>query len=141
MNLIPRDSVTDFSRFFDDFFSPARAADNGKSFFSPQVDIEEQDGHYEIKADLPGVDKADIHVTLEDGILTLEAERSEQETEEKKGRVIRKERRFGRFSRSFHVGRNISVEDISGDFEGGVLRLTVPKETQQAPEKKRVEIS
>ena len=142
MNLVPRDSVTDFSRLFDDLFPSNRVVgENGKSFFAPQVDIESQDDHYVIKADIPGVKKEDIHLTLEDSILTLEAKRSEEKTEEKKGKVIRKERRFGKFARSFHVGRSLTVEDISGNFEDGVLTVSVPKESQQSPVSKRVEIS
>lgn len=142
MNLIPRDSVTDISRFFDDFFPSSRlASQNDKAFFAPHVDIEEGDGDYTIKADLPGVKKEDIHVTLEDGILSLEAERSEESSEEKKGKVIRRERRFGKFSRSFSVGRNLAVEDISGSFEDGVLTVVVPKESQQTPTTRKVEIS
>jgi HSP20 family protein len=142
MNLIPRDNITDFSRIFDDFFPSSRSfADNGKAFFAPQVDISAQDDHYLIKADLPGVKKDDIHVTLEDGLLTLEAERSEEKTEESQGKVIRKERRSGKFARSFSVGRDITVEDIAGTFEDGVLTIKVPKASQQAAVSKRVEIS
>ena len=90
MNLVPRDSVTDFGRFFDDFFAPGRVVgNNGKPFFAPQVDIESEDDHYVIRADIPGVNKEDIHVTLEDGVLTLEAERSEEKSEEKSGKVLR----------------------------------------------------
>ncbi len=142
MNLIPRDSITDFGRFFDDFFPVNRmTSENGKAFLSPQVDIKADDDQYRIIVDVPGVKKEDIHVTLEDGVLTLEAERHEEKTEEDKGKVIRKERRSGKYSRSFSVGRNVSVEDITGNFENGVLTITVPKATAQAPVSKRVEIS
>lgn len=142
MSLIARDNVNDFSRIFDDFFPSSRIdSENGRAFFAPQVDIEAEDDHYLIKADIPGVKKEHIHVTLEDGILTLEAERTEDSTEEKKAKVIRKERRFGKFTRSFNVGRSITVEDISGHFEDGVLTVTVPKASQQTPVSKRVAIS
>ncbi len=142
MNLIPRDSITDFSRFFDDFFPLSRApGDNGKAFLSPQVDIKADDDQYRIIVDVPGVKKEDIHVTLEDGVLTLEAERHEEKTEEDKGKVIRKERRTGKYTRSFNVGRDTAVEDISGSFENGVLTITVPKAASQPPLSKRVEIS
>lgn len=142
MNLIPRDSITDFSRLFDDFFPGGRLAnENGKAFLSPQVDIKAEEHQHQIIVDVPGVNKEDIQVTLEDGVLTLEAERSEEKTEEQSGKVIRKERRSGKYVRSFNVGRNITVEDITGNFENGVLTITIPKATQQAPVSKRVEIS
>jgi HSP20 family protein len=114
---------------------------NGKAFFAPHVDIEESDKSYVIKADIPGVKKDDIHVTLEDGVLTLEAQRTEEKSAEESGKIIRKERRFGKFSRSFTVGRNITVEDIKGNFADGVLTVTVAKASAQAPARKRVEIS
>ena len=91
MNLIPRDSMTDLSRLFDDFFPSSRLlSQSDKAFFAPHVDISEQDDSYVIKADLPGVSKEDIHVTLEDGVLSLEAERNEESSEEDKGKVIRR---------------------------------------------------
>lgn len=142
MNLVPRDSVTDFSRFIDEFFAPSRVAgNNGKAFFAPQVDIESEEDHYVIHADMPGVSKEDIQVTLEDGILTLEAQRSEAKSEEKAGKVLRRERRFGKFSRSFHVPRNITVEEVKGSFDNGVLTLSVPKESQHAPANQTVAIN
>ncbi len=142
MHLIPRDTVTDFSRIFDELFPGSRLAnENDKAFLSPQVDITDDDKHYQIVVDIPGVKKEDIHVTVENGVLTLEAERNEENTEEKKGKVIRKERRSGKYARSFNVGRTISVEDISGNFDNGVLTISVPKVSQQKPVSKRVEIS
>ena len=142
MNLIPRDSVTDLSRFFDDFFPSSRVLSPGeKSFFAPHVDIEEDGANYVIEADLPGVKKEDIHLTLEDGVLSLEAERRVDSTEEKKGKVIRRERRFGKFTRSFAVGPGITVDDINGQFNDGVLTVVVPKQTQQAPVTRKVEIT
>ena len=142
MNLIPRDSITDLSRFFDDFFPVGRlSSESGSAFLSPQVDIKADDDQYSIIVDVPGVKKEDIHVTLEDGVLTLEAERHEEKTEEDKGKVIRKERRSGKYTRSFNVGRGVAVEDIAGNFENGVLTITVPKAASKPPVTKRVEIS
>lgn len=126
MNLIPRDQLTDFDRVWDSFFAPARNG-NKSGFFAPQVDIQEQPSHYVILADLPGVKKEDIHVSLEDGMLTLKAEHSSESNEEKDGKVIRSERRVGKFSRSFAVGRHLKPEDISGDLQDGVLKIVVPK--------------
>ena len=142
MNLIPRDSVTDLSGIFEDFFPTSRQLSQGnKGFFAPHVDISEEDDSYVIKADLPGVKKEDIHVTLEDGVLSLEAERNEEKSEEKKGKVIRRERRFGKFTRSFAVGPNITVDDIAGSFNDGVLTVVVPKQSAQPQVTRKVEIS
>lgn len=142
MNLILKDNATDFNHFFNDFFPGRRmVSENGKTAFAPQVDIEAEDEYYLIKADLPGVKKEAIALTLEDGVLTLDAERSDSCEEEANGKVIRKERRYGKYSRSFQVGRRITVDDVSGQLVDGVLTITVPKESQHAPASKRIEIN
>ena len=87
MSLIPRGSFFDVDKFFDDFWSPAtQRGSNVGAFFTPRVDIKEHDGHYEISAELPGVKKEDLHITLEEGILTIEAESRQESKEEKEGR-------------------------------------------------------
>ena len=140
MNIIPRDSMFDLDRFFDRFWSPSVQKEMGEGFFSPRIDITDKDDHYEISAELAGVKKDDIHVTLEDGILTLKASVNTEKTDEKEGKVIRKERMSGSYLRSFNVGKGVTESDINAKFEDGVLELTVPKKAEQAPEKKRVEI-
>lgn len=91
MTLIPRGSFFDIDRFVDDFWAPSNRAQNntGNTFFAPHVDIVERDNHYEITAEMPGMKKEDIHITLENGVLRLEAETSQEDKEEKDGKVIR----------------------------------------------------
>jgi HSP20 family protein len=128
-------------RFFDDLWSPGRTeADAPASFFSPRVDIVDRDDHYEITAEMPGIRKEDIHITLENGVLRLEAETNQEETEEKEGKVIRQERRYGKYVRSFDLGGDIHEEDINASFENGVLKLTAPKKTKEVPAQRRIEI-
>jgi HSP20 family protein len=83
MPLVPRNSLFDHDNFLNDFWAPATSDREGKSLFAPRVDIRERDDHYEITAELPGVKKEDIHVTLHDGVLTLEAETKEESSEKK----------------------------------------------------------
>ena len=139
MALVPRRNMFDVDRFFDDFWSPSAESDAG-TFFAPRVDIREADGHYEITAELPGVDKDDIHVHVKDGILTLEAESTQEDKEEKEGKVIRQERRYGKFMRSFNLGSDVHEEDIKASFTDGVLRLEAPKTVARPPERRRIEI-
>jgi len=128
-------------RLFDDFWSPSRTeADAPESFFRPRVDIVDRDDHYEITAEMPGIKKEDISITLENGVLKLEAETSQEEKEEKEGKIIRQERRYGKFVRSFDLGDDVHEEDINAAFEDGVLKLTAPKKTKTVPEQKRIEI-
>ncbi|MGB5325620.1 MAG: Hsp20/alpha crystallin family protein [Pseudomonadales bacterium] len=142
MNLISRDSIFDLSRVFDDFFTPSalpgRNAENG--FFSPAVDVVEKEDGYTLKLDLPGVKKEDVNLQLRDGMLTIEASHSDENTEEKDGKVIRRERRTGRFARSFSVGRNIAESDISAAFKDGVLEVSLPKVPERTPESNRIAI-
>ena len=83
-----------------------------------------EEGKYEITADLPGVDKDDLSVTLDNGVLTIEASTEEEKTEEEDGKVIRKERRSGKFMRSFNLGADVKESDINAKFKNGVLKLT-----------------
>lgn len=127
------------ARFFDDDFF---GADLFRDFFSapeevarnwtPAVDIQEQDGAYLLTADLPGVDRKDIHVELHDGYLTVRGERK-SEREEKQGGYVRCERTRGSFQRSFRVPEGVTEQDIKARYHDGVLELTVPAPQAEKP--------
>lgn len=141
MNLVRRDNWLDFDKVFDNFFAPSRINyDVPEGYFSPRVDIKEKENSYEISAELPGVIKEDMHVHVKDGVLTIEASHNEENTEEKDGKVIRKERRTGRFMRSFNLGQDIHEEDIKASFENGLLVLEAPKRKPEAPSARKIEI-
>lgn len=140
MSLIPRDSLFDIDRFFTDFWAPANREQNTGSFFSPRVDIREKGKHYEITAELPGVERNDIKVHVNNGMLTIEAELKQEDKEEKEGRVIRQERRYGRFLRSFNLGGDVHEQDIKAKFKDGVLTLEAPKVEEKAPQQRRIEV-
>ena len=110
------------------------------TFFAPRVDIKDVDEHYEITAELPGVAKEDIHVHVKDGILTLEAETTQEDKEEKEGKVIRQERRYGKFMRSFNLGTDVHEADIKASFTDGILTLQAPKLVEKPIERRRIEI-
>ena len=138
MSLLPRT----FDSIFDDFFPSIRSsAETNNGFLIPRVDIEENEKNYLISAELPGIKKDDIHVELNNGMLTIRASHEESTEEKKEGVVIRRERRTGSYSRSFNVGKGVSEDDIKGEFTDGVLKLTVPKASVVEPVSKRIEIS
>jgi HSP20 family protein len=139
MSLILRNNLFDVDRFFNDSW-PQMADSKAGTFFAPRVDIKEGENHYEITAELPGVDKKDIHVHVNDGVLTLEAESSNEEQEEKAGKVIRQERRYGKFMRSFNLGTDVQESDIKATFKDGVLTLEAPKVVEKVQERRRIEI-
>lgn len=127
MSLIPRSSLFDLDNVFENFFAPSRQKDGERGFFSPRIDLKETKDKYHISAELPGVKKEDIHITLKNGILTIQAESKDEHQEEKDGKVIRQERRYGKFMRSFNVGSGVQEKDISASFADGILELDAPR--------------
>jgi HSP20 family protein len=139
MSLIPRANLFDIDRFFGDDW-PQLSERQASTFFAPRVDIKETGDHYEITAELPGVARENIHVHVRDGVLTLEAETRKEDAEEKNGKVIRRERRYGKFMRSFNLGADIQEADIKAAFKDGVLTLEAPKVVAKAPERRRISV-
>ncbi len=94
-----------------------------------KTDIKETEKDYEVIIDLPGFKKNEVHASLENGYLTISAEKglNQDEKEKKSGRYIRKERYAGACQRSFYVGDQLTEEDIKGEFKHGILKLTIPK--------------
>ncbi|MBM3163431.1 MAG: Hsp20/alpha crystallin family protein [Chlorobi bacterium] len=122
-------------RLFDDIWSGSQMpATNAPAF---KVDISEDDTAFHIDAELAGLSKEQIALNIEDDMLTIKAERK-QESEEKKKDYHRIERTYGSFSRSFNLGEMIDQENISADFDNGVLHVTLPK---AQPVRKTKEIS
>ena len=102
-----------------------------------KTDVRETDSAYELDVDLPGFKKDEIQVELEDGYLTISAEKGLDKEEEKKGKYIRRERYAGACSRSFYVGKEVHQDDIKAEFKHGILTLFVPKkEAKPAVEQK-----
>ena len=142
MNLVPRHSLFDVDNLFDHFWAPSRRATDDKQVtaFAPRVDIKEKSKSYEITAELPGVDKDDVHVQLEKGMLSIQAESSQEDVEEKDGKVIRQERRYGKFYRSFDLGADVKEDDIKASFKNGVLHLDIPRTNGKVETSRRIPI-
>lgn len=94
---------------------------------SINTDIKEYDDHYEVKADLPGINKDSIKVTYANDTLTISAKQSSESSfQNDNGRFLRKERSSSSFERSFTI-RNVDEENIKATFDNGVLSLTLGK--------------
>ncbi len=105
-----------------------------------KTDVRETEKDYELIIDLPGFKKDEVKVSLENGYLTIGAEKGldEEEREKKTGRYIRRERYAGSCQRSFYVGEDITQDDIKGEFKHGILKLSIPKkETRPAVQEKK----
>ena len=119
------------------FARPGTNRQNGKEALTvadwiPHVDISEADQQYEITAELPGLKKEEVKITLQAGVLTLQGERK-QEKEEKGARYHRVERSYGSFVRSFTMPDVIDEEKVSAEFKDGVLHIRLPKSEKAKP--------
>ncbi len=114
---------------------------NGKSAleWSPPVDISETDTEYLIRAELPAVKKEDVHVTVEDGMLTISGER-QQKTEEKKERSHRVEMVYGKFARSFSLPDNADAANIRAESKDGVITVHVAKARTEAKKPTQIKV-
>jgi HSP20 family protein len=109
-------------------FNGKRALD-----WAPSVDISETDTEYLVRAELPAVKKEDVHITVDDGMLTISGERR-QKTEEKKEKIHRVETVYGKFSRSFSLPDNVDPASIRAESKDGVITVHVAK-TKVEPKK------
>ena len=138
MMLMPRRNDFDLwdDLFNDPFFANKPVVKNMKT------DIIENDNSYLLNIDLPGYDKSDIKISVEDGYLTINAKKEESKEEKNEGNFIRRERYSGECSRSFYIGEELEAEDIKASFKNGILSLDIPKQEdkKQIPEKKYIEI-
>ena len=124
-------------------FNPFRDMDNfEKSFWGDmaaadfKTDIKDNGKEYVLEADLPGFKKEDVKLDLQNGYLTITANRSEDlDEKDNEGRYIRQERCTGSCARSFYVGENLKPTDVAAKFENGILELKLPKADKQIPEK------
>jgi len=120
------DPFTDVEDFFKDF--GVRPAWRGFEM-EPQIrlDVAEDDKAYTVKAEIPGVKKEDINVSVDGNLVSLSAE-VKSEKEEKEGKkVVRRERYYGSVSRSFTLGHDVDMNKAEAKYEDGVLNLTLPK--------------
>ena len=108
-------------------------------FSSFRADIKETDEKYMIEAEMPGVNKKDISIDLQEDVLTISAEKKEEKSEEKDS-YVRKERRYGSFSRSFRV-ENINKENIHAALENGILKIELPKHEPAVEAKHTIDIN
>ncbi len=127
----------DMDRFLGSLFQPPRSAGFADREWIPSVDIRETDEAYTFIAEVPGLSKDEIEITVEDKVLTLSGERKWKE-EENRESYRRIERGFGSFSRSFTLPRDVNGDAIEAVTENGVLTIVVAKAPESRPQ--RIEI-
>lgn len=127
----PAEIFGDMDRMFAGFFRPLQQGSSTDTW-TPALDVRETADEFIIDAELPGLSKADVDITVEDGVLTLSGERRMEEQTEDKG-YRRVERRYGSFSRALTLPRDIDADNVSASFEDGLLTVHVPKTETAKP--------
>ena len=134
----PLREMDEFFRQYSPFFARERQRDSGG--WTPTANVTETDKEYLIKAELPEVQKEDVKVTLDNGVITISGERR-RDKEDKTANEIRVESFYGMFSRSFQLPDNVDVNAIRADSKDGVLRLHIPKTEAVKPKSIAVEVT
>mgnify|MGYP005783927109 FL=1 len=137
MMMIPRRNDFDL---FDDIFKDPFFANNESKIM--KTDIKEKKDKYIIDIDLPGYEKENIKINVEDGYLTVQAKTNTNKEDKEDGKIVRKERYVGSCSRSFYVGNSVKNEDVKASFRNGTLKIEVKKkeESKELPEGNYIEI-
>lgn len=121
------DLQREINRMFDRFFRGFEEEEELKMMkWSPRVDISETDDEYIVRADVPGVSKDDIKITIKDNVLTISGEKK-QEKETKNENFHRIERVYGSFTRTFTLPSAVKVDKVEARFKDGVLTIKLPK--------------
>ena len=131
----------DFGNIFEGFFRPmASSLEDFEKEMRPATDIVERENDYLVTADLPGIKKENIQVTLDNGILTISAETKEEKEEKKGENVVRKERRFGKYIRNVSLNHQVDENKVEATYHDGVLELVLPKLEAVKPKKIAVDV-
>ena len=135
--------VFTLSNLFDDFLDDGFFFNGGREIVRhqwPKVDIVENDNDYEVHADLPGLEKKDINISVEDGVLTISGEKKLEKKDRKKDRYYYYERSYGSFCRSFALPENVDEKNIAANYKNGLLELTIKKTEKAKPKPKAIEV-
>ena len=115
-------------RFYSPFFVPLRVKTDADTYnWAPSVDISETDDNFEVRAELPGVAKDDLHISVKDNLLTLSGEKRQENVDDDTQNYRRVERRYGSFQRRFTLPTEVDTDDIKAKYTDGVLTLSIPK--------------
>jgi len=129
MALYPTRHNDPIDQIFNSVFGggPARNGNGGSLMRAPDTDVIETEREIRVVAEMPGLKRDNIEVDVENNVLTLRAEKREERREGEAGRFHLAERRYGTYTRSFVLPRDVDAEQIQADFEDGVLTVTIPK--------------
>ncbi len=128
----------DVNRLFQESMARPRRETSAARVWAPPVDVVEDDEKIIVRAEIPGMKKEDIDIELTGDTLTIRGERK-LENEEKKENMVRVERAYGRFQRSFTIGVPVKSNEVKAAYRDGILEITIPKSEEIKP--KKVDVS
>jgi HSP20 family protein len=134
---------TDFDQFWNDRWSPLRPlrrSGDAAGAWAPHADVYEQGGKLVVKAELPGVKKEDVDVSIDNGDLVIRGERHAEEKVEEKD-YYRMERSSGTFYRRLPLPEGVTFDQITATYKDGVLEVTAPKLAIKPPDAKKIAIN
>ena len=129
-----------WNRIFNEMMGMDETEDRFNSTWTPRVDISENENEYKVVADLPGMDKKDVNISLENDVLTINGRR-ETNREENGENFHLSERVYGSFNRSFNLHNKVDQEKIRAEFTNGELTIHLPKVEKVKPRKIEIKTS
>jgi HSP20 family protein len=140
MAIYPTRYANPFDQIFNDVFGPTGGRGNGSTSLmrAPETDVVETEREIRVVTEMPGLRRENIEIDVENNVLTIRGEKREERTEGEQGRWHLAERRYGTFSRSFVLPRDVDAENIQASFQDGVLTVSVPK--SEKARRRRIEI-
>ncbi len=140
-NIVRRDpfefGIEPFDDLFKGFFRPVRM--EGLPELQIKMDVKENDKSYTVHAEIPGVNKEDIHVTIDGNQVSIAAEVKKTKEDKEGDKVLRSERYYGKVSRSFALGQDIDEGQAQAKYADGVLELVLPKKVATTAKKLAVQ--
>lgn len=139
--LDPFDLLTDIqgdiNRLFTSSLRRGHTGDIGD--FVPTLELREEDDKFVVHADVPGIDRKDLDISVTGNTLTIKGERKSEEKRKEKG-YLYSERRFGSFLRSVELPTEVDAEKIAASYKDGVLEIAVPKSERAKPKQIKVDV-
>jgi len=132
--------LTDLRDEIDRFFESPLARTSEFLGWTPAFDVYEEKDNYVVKAELPGMKREDINVSIQGGDLVISGERKSETTNER-AEVYRSERYFGKFQRAVSLPTTVSPANVRAEYKDGVLTITLPKSEEAKPKQIEVKVS
>ena len=131
--------VDPFDRLFDSLVGGGGTRASGNLMRAPETDVVETEREIRVITEMPGLKRENIEIDVENNVLTLRGEKREERTEGENGKYHLAERRYGTFTRSFVLPRDVDADNISASFSDGVLTVTIPK--SERARRRRIEVA